>query len=56
MDIYVIRDGVVAPYLFDVNIANQLPVLPPEIDLVELKWVAKTELVSANNRILYHRT
>lgn len=47
MDIYVIREGVVLPYLQDAYIDNQLPVLPPEVHVVKLTWQATDDLVSA---------
>ena len=49
MDIYIIKDGTVVEYLtnsiYDTRLP-ELPILPPEVDLVELNWVAKDQVVS----------
>ena len=46
MDIFVIRESVVVPYLQDAYFDHQLPVLPPHVDLVSLTWQAKDDKVS----------
>ena len=46
MDIFVIREGTVVPYLMDAYFDQRLPVLPPEVDVVKLTWQAKNEVVS----------
>ena len=47
MDIFVIREGTVVPYLMDAYFDQRLPVLPPEVDVVKLTWQAKNDIVSA---------
>ena len=51
MDIFVIRESVVVPYLQDAYFDNQLPVLPPHVDLVSLTWQAKDDDVSRKSYI-----
>ena len=51
MDIFVIREGTVVPYLMDAYFDQRLPVLPPEVDVVRLTWQAKNEMVSAHCKI-----
>ncbi len=46
MDIYVIQEGHVVPYLLDALYDAQLPILPPEVRLVELTWMAEDDFVS----------
>ena len=46
MDIFVIRESVVVPYIQDAYFDHQLPVLPPHVDLVSLTWQAKDGEVS----------
>jgi len=48
MDIYIVRNGAVIPYLReDGSHRNaQLPVLPPEVTRIEVKWMAEDDLVS----------
>ena len=46
MDIFVIRESVVVPYLQGAYLDDQLPVLPPHVDLVSLTWQAKDDEVS----------
>ena len=45
MDIYVIKDGVVVPYLQDAYFGAQLPILPPEVETVEISWFAHDDVV-----------
>ncbi len=46
MDIFVIRQGTVVPYLLDAYFDKTLPVLPPEVDVVKLTWQAPNDIVS----------
>lgn len=43
MDIYIIRNGAVVSYLQDAYFDSQLPILPSEVDFVELTWKAEVE-------------
>ncbi len=45
MDIFVIRESAVVSYLRDGYFDSQLPVLPPEVHVVRLTWMAKDDLV-----------
>ena len=45
MDVYIIKDGAVVSYLQDATIDSHLPILPSEVDFVELTWKAEQELV-----------
>jgi len=46
MDIYIVRNGAVIPYLRDGLHRNaQLPVLPPEVTRIEVTWVAEDDVV-----------
>ena len=47
MDIFVIREGAVVSYLQDGYFDTQLPVLPPEVHVVRLTWMAKDDMVSS---------
>lgn len=38
MDIYVIKEGRVLPYILDPEFSERLPVIPPEITKFEFKW------------------
>lgn len=44
MDIYIIKNGAVVSYLQDAYFDSQLPILPSEVDFVELTWKAEQEL------------
>ena len=46
MDIYVVKDGWVVPYLQDAYFDAQLPILPPEVRLVKISWFSHDALVS----------
>ena len=41
-----ISEGAVAPYLHDAIYDSALPILPPEVKLVEITWMASDGLVS----------
>lgn len=45
MDIYVIVEGVVLPFLKDAIYDSTLPILPPEVRLVHLTWMAPDKRV-----------
>ena len=46
MDIYIVRNGAVIPYLRDGLHRNaQLPVLPPEVTRIDVTWVAEDDVV-----------
>ena len=45
MDIYVIVNGRVDPFLQEAYLDAQLPVLPPEVVFVELTWAGPDDLV-----------
>lgn len=49
MDIYIIRHGAVVSYLQDAYLDPQLPILPSEVDFVELTWKAEVEPVRKYN-------
>ena len=47
MDIYIIRNGAIVPYLKDGMRRNaQLPVLPPDVARIEVTWMAEDDVVS----------
>jgi hypothetical protein len=47
MDIYIIRNGAIVPYLKDGMRRNaQLPVLPPDVARIEITWMAEDDVVS----------
>lgn len=43
MDIFIIKNGAVVSYLQDAYFDSQLPILPSEVDFVELTWKAELE-------------
>ena len=45
MDIFVIRDGLVVPYIQQAYLDQYLPVLPPEVHYVRLSWMAMEQKV-----------
>ena len=46
MDIFIVRNGAVIPYLRDGQHRNgQLPVLPPEVTRIEVTWMAEDDVV-----------
>lgn len=45
MDIYIIKNGAVVSYLQESYFDSQLPILPSEVDFVELTWKAEVEPV-----------
>lgn len=46
MDIFIIRDGRVAAYLRDSHLDAGLPILPMNVEIVQLTWAAPDDLVS----------
>ena len=45
MDIYVVKDGYVMPYLQDAYFCAQLPILPPEVKVVKISWFSHDSMV-----------
>ena len=52
MDIYVVKDAYVVPYLQDAYFDTQLPILPPEVRLVKISWFSHKAVVSLHNYVL----
>ena len=47
MDIFIVRNGAVIPYLRDgLHRDAQLPVLPPEVTRIEVTWMAEDDVVN----------
>lgn len=44
---FIISDGSVAPYLLDPNVEESIPVIPPEVETVNLTWEAGPDIVSS---------
>lgn len=42
---FIISDGSVAPYLLDPNVEESIPVIPPEVETVNLTWEAGPDMV-----------
>ena len=53
MDIYVVRDGVVVPFLMTSHFEQQLPVIPSNINLVDLTWESGKNTVGEINIVIY---
>ena len=53
LDIYVVSDGRVLPFLQDAIYDTQLPILPPEIGNVKISWVGPDDKVRRCNRITF---
>ena len=46
MDIFIVRNSAVVPYLRDgLHRDAQLPVLPPEVTRIEVMWMAEDDVV-----------
>lgn len=50
MDIYVVSEAKVLPYLKDAYFDTQLPILPPEINRVKISWMGPDDKVSLSVR------
>jgi hypothetical protein len=56
MDIYIIRNGAIVPYLKDGMRRNaQLPVLPPDVARIEITWMAEDDVVSIYSMLVFRR-
>lgn len=47
LEVFIISDGSVAPYLLDPNVEESIPVIPPEVETVNLTWEAGPDIVSS---------
>jgi hypothetical protein len=45
LEVFIISDGSVAPYLLDPNVEESIPVIPPEVETVNLTWEAGPDMV-----------
>ena len=45
MDIYVVSEGRVLPFLQEAYFDTQLPILPPEINRVRITWMGPDDTV-----------
>lgn len=48
MEIFIIRDGDVAPYLSHPGFDQHIPGIPPQVDTVNLTWEAGEDVVSTH--------
>nr|XP_011418865.1 wnt inhibitory factor 1 isoform X2 [Crassostrea gigas] len=44
LEVFIISDGSVAPYLLDPNVEESIPVIPPEVETVNLTWEAGPDI------------
>ena len=54
MDIYIIKNGAIASYLQDAYFDSQLPIMPPDVDFVELTWKAEAETVNIQSCLMLY--